>query len=442
MKSYSPSKQLIKNTKHFLNIRHYTFVDKLLGKSGVFYGWGRKRSGERAIELAKKHDTSFVLLEDGFIRSIGLGVDGSPSFSIVEDDLGIYYDATRPSRLEGLLNSYDFAGDVALMEDARRAIGLILEYHISKYNSAPEVDEGFRMKYGLTGEIPDDQRKCPRVRVRDDERARSVDARFRGNDGKVSSFRAPTRNLDPRVPKGNALGCKPEDDGEVKSEDDESRLQMAGEIPDRVRDDVGMVRDDVDRVLIIAQTAGDASLEYGMLDEYTTEDMINAAIEENPDAKVYLKVHPDVLSGKKKSDIDIASAKERCIIIEENVNPISLLKHFDKVYTKTSGMGFEAILCGCECVCFGMPFYAGWGITDDRSVMRDEILNQVQDDNVRHSGLDPESNLFQRRTRKLTVEEVFAAAYILYTRYYNPYTKQESDIIDTIEEIVKMKSVV
>jgi len=59
--------------------------------------------------------------------------------------------------------------------------------------------------------------------------------------------------------------------------------------------------------------------------------------------------------------------QEGCIIIEENVNPISLLKHFTKVYTKTSGMGFEALLCGCECVCFGMPFYAGWGVTTDKS---------------------------------------------------------------------------
>ncbi|MFA7027468.1 MAG: hypothetical protein WC163_05750 [Sulfurovum sp.] len=335
---YSTSRKLIQNTTSFFNIKHYTFVDKLLGKKGVFYGWGRKKSGAKAIELAKKHGTSFVLLEDGFIRSVGLGVEGSPSFSIVEDDVGIYYDATVPSRLEELLNSYDFAADTALMADARRAIALIKQHNISKYNSAPDVDEGFCIKYGL-----------------------------------------------------------------------------AGEIPDRVRDDgQGRVQDDVYRVLIIAQTAGDASLAYGMPDGYTTDEMITAAIEENPGARVYLKIHPDVLSGKKKSDIDIESAKKRCTIIEENVNPVSLLKYFDKVYTKTSGMGFEALLAGCECVCFGMPFYAGWGITDDRSTC-------------------------ERRKQNLTVEEVFAAAYILYTRYHNPYTNKPSNIFDTIETIVKMR---
>ena len=166
-----------------------------------------------------------------------------------------------------------------------------------------------------------------------------------------------------------------------------------------------------ERVLVIAQTAGDASLKYGMLQEYSTNEIINAAVRENPNAKVYLKIHPDVLSGKKKSDIDIVSVQKSCTIIEENCNPISLLKHFQKVYTKTSGMGFEALLVGCECVCFGMPFYAGWGVTDDRTKCK-------------------------RRKRKLSVEEIFAAAYILYTRYHNPYANKESDIFDTIKSLV------
>ena len=122
-----------------------------------------------------------------------------------------------------------------------------------------------------------------------------------------------------------------------------------------------------------------------------------------------------MLSGKKKSDIDIEAAKRQCTIIKENFNPISLLKHFDKVYTKTSQMGFEALLVGCECVCFGMPFYAGWGVTVDR---------------VR----------CERRKAKRSVEEIFAAAYILYTRYYTPYRNCPSNIFDTIAEIVQQKN--
>jgi capsular polysaccharide export protein len=80
-------------------------------------------------------------------------------------------------------------------------------------------------------------------------------------------------------------------------------------------------------------------------------------------------------------------------------------------------MGFEALLSGCECVCFGMPYYAGWGLTDDRVECK-------------------------RRKRLLRLEDVFAAAYILYTRYHNPYTDEDTDIFGVIEAIVKMKGAV
>ncbi|HEH3656240.1 TPA: capsular polysaccharide biosynthesis protein, partial [Campylobacter jejuni] len=73
-----------------------------------FYGWGRKRTGRYAFLFHKKFGGSLILFEDGFIRSLNLGVENSPSFSIVKDDIGIYYDATMPSKLENLLNTYEF----------------------------------------------------------------------------------------------------------------------------------------------------------------------------------------------------------------------------------------------------------------------------------------------------------------------------------------------
>ncbi|AEI35707.1 capsular polysaccharide export protein, LipB/KpsS family [Francisella salina] len=287
-----------------------------------FAGWGRKKTGRLALWCNAKFGGTVTLYEDGFIRSLGLGVEGSPAFSVVEDDIGIYYDATMPSRLENILNRYDFIADRELMSIAREAMMMIRKYNVSKYNNAPEVDEKFCQKYDL-----------------------------------------------------------------YKNKKN---------------------------ILIIAQTAGDCSLEYGLANQYSTGDMLKASIIENPSAKIYLKIHPDVFTGKKQSDIDIANIPKNITIISENVNPVLLLKHFDKVYTKTSGMGFEAILLGCECVCFGMPYYAGWGITDDR----------VKCD---------------RRVRKLSIEEVFAAAYILYSKYYNPYKERQSNILDTINEIVKRR---
>jgi capsule polysaccharide export protein KpsC/LpsZ len=44
-------------------------------------------------------------MEDGFIRSSGLGSDLLAPLSLVLDKTGIYYDASRPSDLENLLNA-------------------------------------------------------------------------------------------------------------------------------------------------------------------------------------------------------------------------------------------------------------------------------------------------------------------------------------------------
>ncbi|HHD73153.1 MAG TPA: capsular polysaccharide biosynthesis protein, partial [Epsilonproteobacteria bacterium] len=104
----------------------------------------------------------------------------------------------------------------------------------------------------------------------------------------------------------------------------------------------------------------------------------------------------------------------KCRIIDDDINPLSLLPYFEKVYTKTSQMGFEALLLGKVCICFGLPFYAGWGVTDDWVAC-------------------------ERRRRKLSVEEIFAAAYIRYSRYFDRYSQEESDIFGVIDTIAKYR---
>jgi len=313
----SISTPLIKNSKNFLAIEKTTPLKamKYFFKKATFVGWGRKKSGLWAEKMAKLTGNSFLLLEDGFIRSFGLGVEGSPSFSMVKDDRGIYYDATAPSKLEHILNHYDFKSDSKLMQIAKEARAKIIEHKISKYNNFKEVDLTYL------------------------------------------------------------------DNGKAK-------------------------------VLIVAQTYGDSSLEYGLGNTFSTKTMIDDALTYNPDAEVYVKIHPDVLSGKKHSDIKPQEIPKACQILEGNANPIELMAYFDKVYTKTSGMGFEALLLNKEVHCYGMPFYAGWGITTDKQRI-------------------------DRRTRTLNIDEIFAGTYILYTEYYNPYLKKKTDILETIEYIAK-----
>ena len=319
---YSTSIRLIQRRAKYYKKYHPliyipNFLKKfsLIDKNAIFLGWGYKKSGIEAMKMSK-----YLLLEDGFIRSVGLGVHGYPSFSIVEDKNGMHYDAFKNTTIQQILNNYDFQNNQKLLSLAKDAIELIKKYKISKYNL-----------------------------------------------------------------------------NEMK-------------LPESVKNSKK------EKVLIIAQTAGDNSLKYGRAYEFKPKDIIISALEENPDKDIFVKIHPDVLSGKRKSSIDITLAKKYCKVLTENTNPVLLLESFDTVYTQTSQMGFEALFLGKKVVTFGMPFYAGWGITDDK------LKNQ-------------------NRKRILTPIEVFAGAYILYSKYYNPYEKRECDIIETIEEIHNQKKV-
>ncbi len=321
MKAFSSSKKLISSVKNFINISYfYPFFSRFfLDEKTIFYGWGRKKSAFKALSLAKKYQKKAVFLEDGFLRSLGLGLENAPSFSLVEDDLGIYYDATCASKLEKIILEIDLSKDESLKNKAQRAINLIKELEISKYNDNLNLPQDF----------------------------------FKKTDKK--------------------------------------------------------------RILIIAQTSNDLSLKYSYAQNFSTQHLINDALKEQG-AEIYLKIHPDILTGKKKADFDIKSLPENVRVISQNYNPIALLKHFDKVYTKSSGMGFEALICGCECVCYGLPFYAGWGLTKDKLKCK-------------------------RRNVQKSLEEVFAAAYLLYTRYFNPYEARACDIFSTIYTLFKQREI-
>lgn len=93
-------------------------------------------------------------VEDGFIRSRGLGAALVPPLSLVTDDLGIYYDPTRESRFERLITQ-------PLPPGGRdRALALaeaLIRAGITKYNlagTAPELPSGRRIL--VPGQVEDD----------------------------------------------------------------------------------------------------------------------------------------------------------------------------------------------------------------------------------------------------------------------------------------------
>jgi capsular polysaccharide export protein len=271
-------------------------------------GWGRRKYSRRARRVAQVQAIPFLCLEDGFLRSVGLG-RAEPPLSIVVDDLGIYYDATQPSRLESFITK------LRISEQFVRAQALITAWRrerVSKYSYARDhVD--------------------------------SLPARY---------------------------------------------------------------------VLVVDQTWGDASIRYGMADETSFHRMLEAALAENQECTILLKVHPEAMAGHKRGHFDLGeiARKPRVQVLGEDVHPVSLIEQAEALYVVTSQMGFEGLLWGKRVRTFGMPFYAGWGLTQDELLRPD-------------------------RRRPVQLENLVHAALVDYPRYVDPETGKRCDPERVIEWI-------
>lgn len=102
------------------------------------------------------HDSPFVRVEDGFLRSRGLGADLVPPLSLVCDPEGIYYDPTQPSQLERLIaQSPGLRPDQ--LDRARHLTRQMVREGLSKYNLGgplPHLPAGHRIL--VPGQVQDD----------------------------------------------------------------------------------------------------------------------------------------------------------------------------------------------------------------------------------------------------------------------------------------------
>jgi capsular polysaccharide export protein len=266
--------------------------------TAAIVGWGYKGVALRAKAAADRYGLPYLALEDGFLRSVALG-DLEPPRSVVLDDIGIYYDARRPSRLERLIAASHGPDETARGHDIAR---LWCEHRLSKYNHAP----------AYTG-----------------------------------------RSKEPLV-------------------------------------------------LVVDQTAGDASIAYGLANERSFHRMLEAALDEHPSLPIVLKVHPDVIAGRKRAHfMSLTSGQsKRVTLLAADAHPPDLLASSEAVYTVTSQMGFEALIWGKPVRCFGMPFYAGWGLTND----------------------DLPAPPRRRTAHAVSLEDLVHAALVEYPRYLDPET--------------------
>lgn len=87
--------------------------------------WGQQQIPD-AVKL------NIIRVEDGFLRSVGLGADLVRPLSWVFDHSGLYYDATQTSDLEYLLQNTVFPAET--IERATKLRQLITHNGLSKYN--------------------------------------------------------------------------------------------------------------------------------------------------------------------------------------------------------------------------------------------------------------------------------------------------------------------
>jgi capsular polysaccharide export protein len=166
-------------------------------------------------------------------------------------------------------------------------------------------------------------------------------------------------------------------------------------------------------ILVPGQVEDDASIIYGA-NGMTNLELLQQTRHNMPEAYIIYKPHPDVLAGNRKGDIPSDTVLSYADILITDASLDSVLACVDEVHTMTSLVGFEALMRGKTVHTYGLPFYAGWGVTvDERKCLR--------------------------RQRVRTVDELVAATYILYPRYIAPSSGKLCEAKVTIAQIELMK---
>ncbi|MWD27997.1 capsular polysaccharide biosynthesis protein [Aquicoccus sp. SCR17] len=166
-------------------------------------------------------------------------------------------------------------------------------------------------------------------------------------------------------------------------------------------------------VLVIDQTRGDAAVRASIPGGDAAEaarfrEMLVFAREEHPGMPVVIKTHPETVAGHRPGYFGEGDVAQGVTLWDAPVSPWRLFEGAVGVYTVSSQMGFEAIFAGHRPRVFGQPFYAGWGLTQDEVEV-------------------------PRRTRRLSRAQLFAAAMILYPRWYDPYRDRLCELEQAID---------
>jgi capsular polysaccharide export protein len=168
-------------------------------------------------------------------------------------------------------------------------------------------------------------------------------------------------------------------------------------------------------VLVVGQVEQDASIRYGALGIRTNLELARAALQLEPRGYMIYKPHPFVVSGRRPAGEGEETIGNLVDAVLPDVAIDTLLKQVDRVHVLTSGTGFEALLRQVPVVCHGMPFYAGWGLTQDQLVC-------------------------ERRQRQLSLDELVYGALMAYPSYVSQHCGWFITPEQAVEQITSLQS--
>lgn len=157
-------------------------------------------------------------------------------------------------------------------------------------------------------------------------------------------------------------------------------------------------------VLVVDQTAGDLSIQWGQSDANSFQLMLECALRDWPNHQIVVKQHPRAGKGGKRGHFSPQRFQQsRIRFCTDGGHPCGLLEQCSAVYVVTSQMGFEGLLWGKPVYTFGMPFYAGWGLTEDH-------LERPE-----------------RRQRHINLQQLAHAALVRYPLYRHPESGERTE---------------
>ncbi len=132
-------------------------VEAARATAGRVVAWETRMPG-RLAAAADAAGIPLLRMEDGFLRSVGLGAAFLPGASCVLDGRGIYYDPRQESDLEHILANAEFGPDLVARAAALRQE--VVALRLSKYNvgRASSLDDlpGDRKVVLVPGQVEDD----------------------------------------------------------------------------------------------------------------------------------------------------------------------------------------------------------------------------------------------------------------------------------------------